>query len=249
MKLINGREIARRREERLKRQVAGLIRQGILPQLGIIVLADDAAGQVYTRLKAAAAARLGIKVAVSNTAAVLDQWNQDKAIHGILIQRPGWRGEEFESYWNNLVAGIHPAKDVDGLRPDSKFTPATVRAVEIILKTVNARRQSFLIVGRGLVGRSVAKRLKAANISSRDPKLAAKVLRADVLITACGRPGLIQAVKPQAVVIDCGWPKGDVDLAAVKDTVGAITPVPGGVGPITVVCLLENLLEAVYNRL
>ncbi|PIP88158.1 hypothetical protein COW80_01755, partial [Candidatus Beckwithbacteria bacterium CG22_combo_CG10-13_8_21_14_all_01_47_9] len=88
---------------------------------------------VYSRLKSEAAARVGINIVKSNSDSVLDEWNRDKSIHGILIQRPGWRGEAFEKYWQELVGKIAPDKDVDGLRADSKFVPATVKAVEKIL--------------------------------------------------------------------------------------------------------------------
>lgn len=98
-----------------------------------------------------------------------------------------------------------------------------------------------------MVGRKLASRLQTAAISSKDKDLMKKICQADILITCCGREGLIKTVKPGAVVIDVGWPKGDVDFNSVEKIAGAITPVPGGVGPITVVCLLENLIEAVYN--
>lgn len=235
MIIIDGNKIAQDLEAKLK------IKR-VVPCLGIIVFDDDRAGQVYSRLKAAAAARVGIKIIRSHSDAVLDTWNRDKNIHGIIIQRPGYRGKEFEKYWEQLVLKIAPEKDVDGLRPDSKFVPATVRAVE---RLIPLRSGKILIVGQGMVGKALAKRLKAKNISSKDQDLLKLSLEADILISACGRQGIIKSVKPGATVIDCGWPKGDIDFESVKNTAGAITPVPGGVGPVTVVCLLENLLQAV----
>ena len=187
---------------------------------------------------------MGIKFIQSEDETIIEKWNRDASIHGILIQRPAYRGEKFEAHWQELVGKIAPQKDVDGLRPDSPFVPATVRAVELILKATAAAGK-MLIIGRGMIGRALAKRLNAKNISSKDPALVKLALEADILIGASGRPGLIKTVKPGAVVIDVGWPKGDVDFDAVKESAGAITPVPGGVGPVTVVCLLENLLLAV----
>ena len=244
MKIIDGARIAQELEAKLK------IKDPV-PCLGIIVFDDDRAGQVYSRLKSKAAAREGIKIVKSNSDSILDEWNRDKSIHGILIQRPGYCGEEFEKYWQDLIGKIAPEKDVDGLRQDSKFTPATVKAVEKILCKFKLDRagKHIVVVGRGMVGKALAKKFNAKNISSHDENLIIACLEADILISACGRTGLIKAVKPGAIVIDCGWPKGDVDFAAVKNIAGAITPVPGGVGPVTVVCLLENLVEAVYNRL
>jgi methylenetetrahydrofolate dehydrogenase (NADP+)/methenyltetrahydrofolate cyclohydrolase len=212
--------------------------------LGIIVFDDDAAGQVYSRLKAEAAQRIGIKIIKSNHDSVIEKWNQDKSVHGILIQRPGYRGEEFEKYWERLVLKIAPEKDVDGLRPDSKFLPATVKAIERILESLSARGE-ILIVGRGVIGRALSKRLNVKNISSHDPNLNSLCQTADILISACGREGVIKTVKPGAVVIDAGWPKADVDFAAVRETAQVVTPVPGGVGPVTVISLLENLLQTV----
>lgn len=238
-KIIDGVKIAREIEARLKFP-------GITPCLAVLVFKDDAAGRLYARLKAEAARHLGIKFIQSEDEAVIDRWNRDDSIHGILIQRPAYRGEEFEAHWQELVNRIVPQKDVDGLRPDSKFVPATVKAVEEILASVNTPPwRGILIVGRGMVGRALAKRLNAKNISSKDKNLEAKSRKAEILISACGRENLIKTVKPGAVVIDAGWPKGDVDFDTVKADARAITPVPGGVGPVTVACLLENLLLTV----
>lgn len=235
--IIDGVKIAREIEARLKIPTPA-------PCLAVLVFKDDAAGQLYARLKAEAARRLGIKFIQSEDETIIGKWNQDDSIHGILIQRPAYRGEKFEAHWQELVNKIAPQKDVDGLRPDSPFVPATVRAVELILKSIAAAGK-MLIIGRGIIGRALAKRLNAKSISSKDKNLEVESRKADILITACGRGNLIKIVKPGAVVIDVGWPKGDVDFDSVKAVVRAITPVPGGVGPVTVVCLLENLLLAV----
>jgi len=236
------------------------LRQKAPPGLKLAILAfkADRAGQVYSRLKAEAGARAGIEVArfnfdwqeIKQMKAKLKELNRDNSYAGIMIQRPGYRGKEFEKYWRQLVSEIAPEKDVDGLRDDSLFVPATVKAVELLLdKFVNDRQPNYiLVVGRGTIGRGLAKRLKVKNISSQDPDLVKLSLEADILISCSGKMGLIKVVKPGAVVIDVGWPKGDVDFSAVKKVAGAITPVPGGVGPITVICLLENLIEAVYNQ-
>ncbi len=242
--IFDGNKFAQELETKLKLEVETLVKSGTAPCLGIIAFDDDAAGQVYSRLKAEAAQRVGIKIVKSNSDSVLDNWNTDKTIHGIMIQHPGYRGSELEQYWEQLVLKIAPEKDVDGLRPDSKFVPATVKAIEKILTSVGAKGE-ILIVGRGMIGRALAKRLAAKNISSHDPDLDNLCLEADILISACGREKIIKTVKPGAVVIDAGWPKADVDLKIVEATAKMITPVPGGVGPVTVVSLLDNLLQAV----
>ncbi|MEK7513781.1 MAG: bifunctional 5,10-methylenetetrahydrofolate dehydrogenase/5,10-methenyltetrahydrofolate cyclohydrolase, partial [Patescibacteria group bacterium] len=220
-------------------------------KLAILVFKDDQAGQVYSRLKQEAGKRLGIEVITSSDTGKLTEWNQDELIQGVMIQRPGYRGKEFEKQWAQLVETIVPSKDVDGLRENSPFIQATVRAVEVILKTVPFRNgtEKIVVVGRGMVGRKLAVRLKGLELSSRDKDLKNKTREADILISCTGREKLITAemVKPGATVIDVGWPKGDVDFAVVKNVAGAITPVPGGVGPVTVVCLLENLANSRYT--
>jgi methylenetetrahydrofolate dehydrogenase (NADP+)/methenyltetrahydrofolate cyclohydrolase len=238
------------------KKIAGQIAARLQPQpgttLGILVFPDDRAGQTYSRIKQAAAEKLGIKVLISEDFQVLDNWAKDPAITGILIQYPGWRGENFYQQWQTLVAKIPAAKDVDGLREDSPFTPATVKAVERILQYMKLKhgriKNSYIIVGRGMVGKALAKKLTAENISSADPLLTQKILQADVVISACGKPKIIKSVKPGAIVIDCGWPAAEADFTAIKDVATALTPVPGGVGPITVACLLENLVQAGYNQ-
>ena len=125
--IIDGVKIAREIEARLKFP-------GTTPCLAVLVFKDDAAGQLYARLKAEAAKRAGIKFIQSEDEAMIGKWNRDASVHGILIQRPAYRGEKFEAHWQELVGKIAPQKDVDGLRPDSPFVPATVMAVELILK-------------------------------------------------------------------------------------------------------------------
>lgn len=236
--IFDGEKLARSIEAKL----AGRVTAGLT--LAILVLEADRAGLVYSALKAAVAGRLGIKVVQSHQPEVLADWAKDPAVNGILIQYPGWRGREFAQQWQTWVNRIPAKKDVDGLRPDSPFVPATVKAIEAILQSVGARGQT-LVVGRGMVGRAAAKQLKAELISSGDPELIAKCQTADILVTACGKNKLISQVKNQAVVIDAGWPNGDVNFELVKNLARVITPVPGGVGPVTVVCLLENLLATV----
>ena len=241
--IIDGEKLAREKEAQLKLKV----KPGL--KLAILVFKDDRAGQVYSRLKQEAGKRLGIEVIISNEPTKLAEWNQDASIQGVMIQRPGYRGKEFEKQWAQLVETIVPSKDVDGLRDNSYFIQATVRAVEVILRTLPLRSDNVVIVGSGMVGRRLAVRFQALELSSRDKNLGNKTKEADILISCTGREKLITAemVKPGAIVIDVGWPKGDVDFEAVKNKAGWITPVPGGVGPVTVVCLLENLVSTVYN--
>lgn len=256
--VVDGKKLAAEREEVL-RQV-----QDHRPiKLVSIVLKDDSAGQLYTRLKNEAADRIGVQFVREN----VKRWNKDKILElvkkysqdsqtqGIIIQRPGglWRQShalrrsQFEADWEELVAAIDPQKDVDGLRPDSKFTMATVKAVETIIETVKAKGKIVVVGSLGLVGRTLVKKLAAVGVDLEAKDLAVVTRQADILISATGQAKLITAdmVKDGAVVIDVGWPKGDVDFKSVSKKASVITPVPGGVGPLTVSCLLENLISSV----
>jgi len=246
--IIDGAKLAAERETALAEKVRQLKQKGMIPQLAVLVLPGDPAGETYAGLKQAAAARLGIKFKKIASAEEIGELNRDQTVHGIMVQRPGYKRAEFEKEWAQLVNTIVPGKDVDGLRDDSPFTQATVRAVGVILATLPPRGGNVLIVGRGMVGKKLSQRLNAENISSRDKDLIKKTKEADILVACSGHPGLIKTVKLGATVIDVGWPKGDVDFETVIKVAGAITPVPGGVGPVTVICLFENLVKAVYNQ-
>ncbi|MFH0943016.1 MAG: bifunctional 5,10-methylenetetrahydrofolate dehydrogenase/5,10-methenyltetrahydrofolate cyclohydrolase [Candidatus Beckwithbacteria bacterium] len=248
--IIDGVKLALAKEAQLK-EAKGL-------KLKILVYADDQAGRLYSRLKQEAGKRLGIEVETSYEDK-LEDWSQDPAVQGIMVQRPGlaWAKKkgmtenEFESWWQVLINKIDRKKDVDGLRDDSPFIQATVRAVEEILQSIkyDTSQGKTVIVGKGMVGKKLSQRLSALNISSRSKDLGATTKIADLLVSVCGREKIIreEMVKDGAVVIDVGWPKGEVDFETVKLKTKAITPVPGGVGPVSVICLLENLIKAGYT--
>jgi methylenetetrahydrofolate dehydrogenase (NADP+)/methenyltetrahydrofolate cyclohydrolase len=181
-----------------------------------------------------------------------------------MVQRPGVRwGEkqgmsrhEFEVWWEKMVSMIKVEKDVDGLTAKSRFLSATVKAVEMVLEEIGVSQGRMVVVGsQGLVGRRLVeyftdKEFKVEGVDVDEKDLGRMTSRADVLISATGQPGLIKAemVKQGAVVIDVGWPKGDVKFGEVKEKASVMTPVPGGIGPLTVVSLLENLTDSLYNK-
>ena len=263
--VVDGKALAQTREQALKTKVGELKNKGMTPRLVSIVLTDDASGQLYTRLKKEAAERIGVQFVVETVtmfstdelSPVVRKYSKDSQTQGIIIQRPGgkWRAShnldrnKFEDDWNLLVALIDPQKDVDGLRLDSKFTMATVKAVETVLKEVGAKGKTMVVGSQGLVGRILIKKLGVIGVDLETKDLKQITSVADILISATGEPNLIKAdmVKDQAVVIDVGWPKADVDFSSVEAKASVITPVPGGVGPLTVICLLENLLQACYS--
>jgi len=269
--VIDGRKLAGIRETALKQAVSNLRAKGMVPRLVSLVMSGDEAGLGYLKLKAAAAVRIGVeleKVVVSDWQAdevmgLIRRFNQDDKVQGMMVQRPGVRwGEkqgmgrsEFEAWWSQVVAAIDAKKDVDGLTAKSRFLSATVKAVGMVLEQVGVAKGRMVVVGsQGLVGRRLVeyfsdKEFKVEGVDVDERELGRMTKKADVLVSATGKPGLIKAemVKKGAVVIDVGWPKGDVKFGEVKEKASVITPVPGGIGPLTVVSLLENLVEAVYS--
>ncbi|MCL4398128.1 bifunctional 5,10-methylenetetrahydrofolate dehydrogenase/5,10-methenyltetrahydrofolate cyclohydrolase [Patescibacteria group bacterium] len=241
--IIDGKAIAAQRAEILRNKIQVLSKA---PKLAIVLVGDDPASKTYANLKLKKARELGID------AEIRKDLNTDA--DGIIVQLPG--GE-------NLIKDIPPEKDVDGLTGKSKFLPATVKGIVTLLNGYIAKNfnsvaiqqcnnVTVVVVGQGrLVGKPLADYLEKRNYKVirgdiNTPDLKSETLKGDILVVATGVPNLIKAdmVKPRAVVIDCGSPKAEVDFEKVKDVAGAITPVPGGVGPLTVISLLENVVEA-----
>jgi len=248
--------------------------KGIIPGLAVILVGDDPASQSYVRGKERAAGDVGIYSELHRMPADTDQkelinkvqeLNNDPKIHGILCQLP-LPGHLDES---DVINTIRPEKDVDGFHPISVgnmhigeecFLPCTPAGIiELLDRTgVDISGKDAVVVGRSnIVGKPVSMLLLGRHATvtichSRTRDLAAKTAAADILVAAVGRPKMITAdmVKDGAVVIDVGVNRvdkklvGDVDFDAVKDKVSAITPVPGGVGPMTITMLLKNTIEA-----
>ncbi len=248
------------------------------PGLATILVGEDPASAVYVTNKRKACAEVGIAdhhhhlgaaATQAEVAALIDRCNQAEAVSGILLQLP------VPAHLDDgaLTGLIAPEKDVDGLTPISAghlaqgapgLRPCTPLGVIALLDAhgVELPGAEAVVVGRSeLVGRPVAALLLTRNATvtichSRTRDLAEVCARADVLIAAVGAPGLIGAshVKPGAAVIDVGINRlpqglaGDVDFAAVRDRAGLLTPVPGGVGPMTIAMLLRNTLTAAQRR-
>jgi len=270
---MDGRALAARVREELKREIAefGPVR------LATVLVGDDPASQVYIRLKHKAADDVGIhaidKRLPGNTSeeellVLIEELNADDSVDGILVQTP--LPPQIEEA--RVMRMIEPVKDVDGLHPFNAgrlffgqetlvgATPVGVMRLlaEYKIPVAGARA---VVVGRSLiVGRPLAMLLLHANATvtichSRTEDLARHTLDADILVAAVGYLGLITAdmVKTGAAVIDVGMNRteeglfGDVD-PGVADVAGFLTPVPGGVGPMTIACLLENALKAARYR-
>lgn len=251
---------------------------GRAPALTTILVGDDPASQVYVSNKHKACAEVGIDsrderlpadTSTDYLAGLIGDLNRDDAVDGILLQLPLPDGLDDDA----LTELISPEKDVDGLTSASAgrlvqgrdgLTPCTPSGVMILLEHAGAELAGAeaVVVGRSnLVGRPVASLLLAQNATvttchSRTRDLGEVTRRADILVACVGSPELIDGsmIKPGAIVIDVGTSRtdagltGDVDFASVQGIAGAITPVPGGVGPMTIACLLDNTVRAAEAR-
>jgi methylenetetrahydrofolate dehydrogenase (NADP+)/methenyltetrahydrofolate cyclohydrolase len=252
--------------------------RGRTPALATVIVGDDPASEVYVRNKHRACEEAGMRSVHNGLAAgtseaelleLVDELNRDPDVDGILVQLPV--PDQIDP--DRVVASIDPAKDVDGLTPVNAgllahgmpgLVPCTPAGVMELLKHegVDLEGAEAVVVGRSkLVGVPVSRLLLAANATvtvchSRTRDLAETCRRADVLVAAVGAPRLLggDAVKPGAVVVDVGVNRteeglvGDVDFAAAAEVAAAITPVPGGVGPMTIAMLLVNTLAAARTR-
>ena len=272
--IIDGKAISERLREGMKAEVAAMSEKGMKPCLAVIIVGDDPASKVYVRNKERACKQLGmdsilLRLPESTSQAELiarvDELNADKGVNGILVQLPLPKAiDESE-----VLRRISPEKDVDGfhavnagrLMQGERCTVACTPAgcLDLIRTTgVNIEGAEAVVVGRSnIVGKPMAMLLLQNNATvtichSRTKNLAEVTRRADILVAAVGRPHMITGdmIKPGAVVIDVGINRvdgklvGDVDFESASEVAGWITPVPGGVGPMTITELMRNTIDA-----
>lgn len=261
--IIDGKAIAAKRLYALRGKILGLSDK---PKLVAVLVGNDVSSEMYVKMKAKRTVEVGMGSEVvslpTNTSKSelierIQSLNQDDSVTGILVQLP--LPERISEQIPEILQTIDPKKDVDGLTGKSKFLPATVKAVITIIQAVSGqglaeslKNKNVTVVGQGrLVGKPLSDYLESQGVKVNrcdefTSDLKTQTLNGDVLVVATGVENLITAdmVKNGAIVIDCGAPKAEVDFEKVKDIASAITPVPGGVGPITVVSLLENTLQA-----
>jgi methylenetetrahydrofolate dehydrogenase (NADP+)/methenyltetrahydrofolate cyclohydrolase len=278
-RVLDGRAVASRHWRELSDRVAALEHSDIRPRLAVVRLDQRGPSAVYAASLGRAARSVGIEpvevvppegVQLSDLAARIGALNRDPGITGIVVAQPLPAHLDTPT----VLGLIDPAKDVDGATPLNAgrlargypaFVPATALAVMAILRTYRipiAGRRAVVVGRSAVVGRPVASLLLDADASvlvthRRTRNLARETRRAEILVVAAGQPRLIRSemVNKSAVVIDCGINTtpdgivGDVDFAAVRPVVNAITPVPGGVGPVTTMMLLEQTVQAAERRL
>ena len=278
--IIDGKKTARRLRQSIAHHVEVLVADHkIMPGLAVVLVGDDPASQIYVASKEKLAVAAGMRSYVhrlpKNTSQdalleLLRKLNKDKKVHGILVQMPLPKQIDTAT----ILRAIDPAKDVDGLHIENVgrlasglpgLVPCTPLGCLTLLRSImpNMSGLHAVVVGRSnLVGKPMAQLLLRENCTvtiahSRTKDLAAVCRRADILVAAVGRPGMIKGdwIKPGATVIDVGINRidagegktrlvGDVDYPSAAEVAGAITPVPGGVGPMTIACLLANTLTA-----
>jgi methylenetetrahydrofolate dehydrogenase (NADP+)/methenyltetrahydrofolate cyclohydrolase len=280
--IIDGRAFGQRIRDGVAEQVRDMVGRGLPPPgLGVVLVGDDPASAIYVRNKTAACAEAGFHSEQVNLPAnagearvleAVDTLNNDPSIHGILVQLPLPTGIDED----RVIRAIDPRKDADGMHPDNVarlatgspgVLPCTPAGIMLMLRDEGVKVEGAVavVIGRSnIVGRPMARLLLLDNATvtvahSRTLDLGEVTRRADILVAAVGRAGLVTGdmVKPGATVVDVGMNRlppvepggkgrvvGDVDRESVEAVAGKLTPVPGGVGPLTIAMLLKNTLDA-----
>ena len=276
--IIDGKLVSASVKERVANEVKELNKKGVTVCLAVILVGNDPASQIYVANKKKACEQLGIiskEYLLSETDTqdrlleLIDKLNNDNSVNGILCQLPLPAGFDEKA----VIAAINPEKDVDAFHPvnvgkimigDYDFLPCTPAGVMEMLSyyNIDVNGKECVVIGRSnIVGKPMSILLLHKNgtvtvCHSRTKNLAEVTARADILVAAVGKANFVTAdmVKAGAVVIDVGMNRengklcGDVDFNAVSEKASYITPVPGGVGPMTIAMLMQNTLTAAKRQ-
>lgn len=276
--LLDGKHLADLRATKLKQKVTHLKSEGIQPLFCVINIGNDPSSKIYLRTKKRRAKEIGIKqklfqlsssVTQKELLSLINCLNEEEKVNGIMIQLP----VPGQIDLNEALAAIDPEKDVDCLTPanvgrlwrgDHFVEPATAHGILTLLDYyhIELKGKNVVIIGRSsIVGKPLAALMleRDATVSIlhlKTKKLSEYTKRADVLVAAAGQPNLVKAdmVKKGAVIIDVGINRfngkivGDVDYAHVNNVASYITPVPGGVGPLTVESLMEQVVQLTRRK-
>ena len=271
--IINGKELATKIRENLKAEVEKLKKKGILPKLAVIMVGNDSASAVYVRNKSKACNEIGIEfeefLLPENTTreellGLIEKINNRKDVNGILLQSPIPKHLDIRDYKKD-VDGFHPINVGKLAIGEDCFISCTPAGVMKMLEEYNIEIEGkhAVVIGRSnIVGKPLAQCLLNKNATvttchSRTRNLKEMTKQADILVAAIGKPKFVteDMVKDNAVVIDVGINRneegklvGDVDYQNVEKKVSYITPVPGGVGPMTIAMLMTNVVKAAKNN-
>ncbi|MBC2329486.1 bifunctional methylenetetrahydrofolate dehydrogenase/methenyltetrahydrofolate cyclohydrolase FolD [Listeria swaminathanii] len=273
--IIDGKKLAKEIQEKVTSEVAELVKIGKKPGLAVVLVGDNQASRTYVRNKQKRTEEAGMKsvlielpenVTEEKLLSVVEELNEDKTIHGILVQLPLPKHISEEK----VIDTISYDKDVDGFHPvnvgnlfigKDSFVPCTPAGIIELIKSTGTQIEGkrAVVIGRSnIVGKPVAQLLLNENATvtiahSRTKDLPQVAKEADILVVATGLAKFVKKdyIKPGAIVIDVGMDRdennklcGDVDFDDVVEEAGFITPVPGGVGPMTITMLLANTLKA-----
>ena len=270
--ILDGKELARKIREELKLKVDKLKENGIVPKLAVILVGDDSASKVYVRNKSKACQDVGVEfeeilldenTSMERLLEIIKSLNNRKDINGILLQSPIPKGLNIQEAFEKIDC----KKDVDGLMiGEDTFISCTPYGIIKMLEAYNIEIEGkhTVVIGRSnIVGKPLAQCLLQKNATvtichSKTKNIAEITKTADILISAVGKTNMVTAdmVKDGAVVIDVGMNRneagklvGDVDFENVKQKASYITPVPGGVGPMTIAMLMNNVIKATEEQI
>lgn len=277
MKIIDGKQVAAKILDQVKDRVSQCQQDGLFPTLAVVLVGDDPASAIYVKNKEKACQKVGIRslayrlpaqTSQAELLTLLKQLNDDRKVHAILLQLP--LPDHLNS--DQLLAAILPEKDVDGFHAENMgklvlqrpgLRPCTPAGIMEMLDhyQIPVAGKECVVLGRSnIVGKPMALMLLKANgtvtiAHSKSQNLKAICQRADILVVAVGKAKFISSdyIKPGAVVIDVGihrMEKGKVcgDVDDKEDKAGFLSPVPGGVGPMTIAMLMQNCLEAALTQ-
>lgn len=273
--ILDGKSLAKKIRKDLKIEVEDLKQKGIYPKLAVIMVGDNSSSEVYVKNKSFACKKVGIdfeeffldkSATEDELLSLIEKLNQDKTVHGILLQSPVPKGIDI----NKAFRTILPEKDVDGFHPmnvgnlvigEDCFISCTPFGVMKLLEEykIAVEGKNAVILGRSnIVGKPMVQCLLAQNATitvchSKTKKIENIIKSADIVISAIGKPHFVTSdmIKEGAVVVDVGINRledgnivGDVEFDSVNQKASYITPVPGGIGPMTIAMLLTNVVKA-----
>lgn len=266
---LDGKQLANDILKRLAKDVSDLKQSGITPALAVILVGDNPASLAYIRQKQKAAETIGARVLLNTYPAdadplliktVIRECNADPAVHGLIVQRPL---PEALGDMSEILTSVARKKDVDGFLPDSPYPVPVAAAVWEIISSTGKPPTNAVVIGRGeTAGKPIYEYLLKKDISvtqvhSRTQKPEEIIKKSDVIISCVGKERVLRRkdIKPGAILVGVGiWRdghgklRGDYDEEEIADIAGAYTPTPGGVGPVNVACLMQNVILSAQKQ-